>query len=200
MTIRMNFILIGFLVQIIIINSLISLKFGINLRNKISFPMSSTEAVVHQVFIGNLPQTVNEDILKSIITEKTGPTFKSVRIQIDKQTGLSRGFGYVHFDEKEQAESAILALAGIQIEGNNLKIDLSQPRVSSPRQSQAPSENSVFIGNLDFRSTEEQILEMCNDLVGKGSAIRVRLATDRETGGFRRLLSIFLFLFQFDLI
>jgi hypothetical protein len=61
-------------------------------------------------------------------------------------------------------------------------VDLSEPRAERPKLERAPQENSVFIGNLDFAVQDEQLIEMCSDLVGPDSVARVRLATDRDTG------------------
>lgn len=61
-------------------------------------------------------------------------------------------------------------------------MDLSEPRAERPKMERAPQENSVFIGNLDFAVQEEQLIEMCNDLVGADTVTKVRLAVDRDTG------------------
>lgn len=50
----------------------------------------SAGSIVHQIFIGNLPFTVDEDALRSAVDEKLGGTvsYKSMRLQTDKKTGL----------------------------------------------------------------------------------------------------------------
>jgi nucleolin len=122
-----------------------------------------------------------------------------LRIATDKKTGRSRGFAFANFPDKESAEAAVGALAGIQAEGRDIKIDLSEPRpfgerperterpgrpdrAGGDRAPRTPSENSVFLGNLDFSVTEDTIKEMCNDVLGEGCVVRVRIATDRDTG------------------
>ena len=74
--------------------------------------------------------------------------------------------------------------AGLQFGGRDAKVDLSEPRAERPKFEKVPQENSVFIGNLDFAVQDEQLIEMCNDLVGPDAVARVRLATDRDTGCF----------------
>lgn len=145
---------------------------------------SYTGPIVHQIFVGNLPFTVDEDALRSAVDEKLGETvsYKSIRLQMDKRTGKSRGFAYLHFSEKSNAEEALALLAGLQFGGRDAKVDLSEPRAERPKIERTPQENSVFIGNLDFAVQDEQLIEMCNDLVGADSVNRVRLATDRDTG------------------
>ncbi|KAJ1428050.1 hypothetical protein B484DRAFT_396974, partial [Ochromonadaceae sp. CCMP2298] len=137
---------------------------------------------LHQVFVGNLPFDIEEDQLTSLVNEKAGSSFASLRLARDRRTGRSRGFGYIDYEDKAEAEAAISKLVGLELGGRELKIDFSEPRPERPRSDRPPQENSVFIGNLDFSVGEEQILEMCNDILGDGIASRVRLATDRETG------------------
>ena len=45
---------------------------------------------MHQIFVGNLPFTVDEDALRSAVDEKLGETvsYKSIRLQMDKRTGM----------------------------------------------------------------------------------------------------------------
>ena len=87
----------------------------------------------------------------------------------------------IHF--MEQFFNCLLALSsGLQVGGREAKVDLSEPRAERPKLERTPQENSVFIGNLDFAVQEEQLIEMCSDLVGPDTVMRVRLAADRDTG------------------
>lgn len=137
--------------------------------------------VKKQVFIGNLPFEVSEDAVKSILTEKLSKSFKSFRLATDKRSGRSRGFGYVDFEEAGDAEAAAAELSGLQVEGRDVKVDVSEPL---PPREKTPQENSIFIGNLDFTVTEEQLQDMCDDLLGPGLVEKVRIAIDRATGKF----------------
>lgn len=139
---------------------------------------------LHQVFIGNLPFDINEETITSLIHEKAGSNYQALRLAKEQQTGRFRGFGYLDYIEKEQAEAAVAALAGIDVDGRQLKIDLAKPRIENLREERTPSENSCFIGNLDFGVTEEMVLDLCNNKLGTGVVSRVRLAIDRETGKF----------------
>mmetsp|Transcript_19008 Transcript_19008/g.31815 ORF Transcript_19008/g.31815 Transcript_19008/m.31815 type:complete len:361 (+) Transcript_19008:47-1129(+) len=145
-------------------------------------PVENNEHTVHQVFIGNIPFDVEEDQLSALVDEKAGNSYKSLRLARDRRTGRSRGFGYLDFEDKSTAELTISALSGSEIDGRELKVDMSEPRPVRPRGDRPPQENSIFIGNLDFSIAEEQVLEMCNDILGEGVTTRVRLATDRDTG------------------
>lgn len=139
----------------------------------------------HQVYVGNLPHELDEDALASFISEKTGSTFQSIRLMKDKNTGKSRGSAYIDYIEKAAADAAISALSGTQIQDRIVKVNAAEPRtdkVGKAKFEKTPQENSCFIGNLDFAVTQEDILTLCNNLLGEGVATRVRLASDRETG------------------
>jgi len=147
--------------------------------------LSSDEQIVHQLFIGNLPFSLDESSLRSMLDERLSDVspYKSLRLQTDKVTGKSRGFGYIHFSDKDAAEQALNALNGFQVDGRDVKVDMSEPRVDKPRAMiRTPTENSVFIGNLGFSVSGQSILNLCNDVLGEGLAKKVRLVTDRETG------------------
>ena len=110
----------------------------------------------------------------------------------DRITGEFRGFGYITFEEKSAAEAAVASLAGIQVEGRALKIDVAQPRSErkpfdgerKPFTSRGSTEpkHSVYVGNLDFSVTAADILSFAEQNLGAGSTKDIRLASDRETG------------------
>jgi RNA recognition motif-containing protein len=137
---------------------------------------------VHQLFISNIPFEVDESLLNSLVIDKSGKTFASIKLARDKKTGRSRGFGYIDYDNEADASNAVSSLQGLEVDGRALRVSVAEPRPERP--AKTPQENSVFIGNLDFSVSEGEILDMCNDILGPGSVTRVRLVTDRETGMF----------------
>lgn len=136
----------------------------------------------HSLFIGNIPLDTDESALNKCIEERVGEDFLPIRLAIDNRSGKPRGFGYLDYTDKAVAEKALGALAGMEIDGRQLRVDLSSNKADRPARKQTPQENSIFVGNIDFAVTQDQIMEMCNDLLGPGKAQRVRLVTDRETG------------------
>ena len=158
--------------------------------------MSTTEGgpstLGYQVFIGNLPFSVDDKSLDGMVSQRV-KTHTKTRVATDKMTGRSRGFAFLDFENKEAAESAVAALAGMQCEDRDLKIDLSEPkerrvggessnRDRAPRAPRPPSENSVFLGNLDFGTSEDAIAQIFEDTLGAGVVQKVRIAIDRDTG------------------
>ena len=143
-----------------------------------------TEPVSHSVFVGNIPFTLGEDELVDMVNERAGTSYSSIRLVIDRRTNRSRGFAYVNYDEKEEAESAVEALSGMSLEGRDVRVELSQPGEKRDRKSRnnADGDRSIFIGNLDFSVGEEDLQSLCEEALGEGNVINVRLARDRESG------------------
>jgi len=142
------------------------------------------------VFLGNLPTNVDESTLSNLVSQKIGQSFTSIRLATDRVSGVSRGFAYLTFPEKEAAETALSNLAGLAIEGKPVKLDLAQPR---KKPSDAPSsagagptptnsKQSVFIGNLSYETNESEVQELLDQIFGAGFAKNIRLSIDRNTG------------------
>ena len=78
------------------------------------------------LYLGNLSFKITEDELREIFSEYG--TIKSLKIISDRETGRSRGFGFVELEEREGAEKAIEELNGKEILGRELKINESKPK------------------------------------------------------------------------
>jgi RNA recognition motif-containing protein len=71
-----------------------------------------------KLFVGNLPWTVNDDALKTAF-ESHGVVI-TAKVINDRQTGRSRGFGFVEMENETEANTAIQALNGSQLKGRNI--------------------------------------------------------------------------------
>lgn len=86
----------------------------------------------HSVFIGNLAWTVDETLLKEIVTDMVGPDIISnLRISIDRDTGRSKGFGHIDFISAEWANKAVETLNGMEAEGRVVRADHAQNKPPS---------------------------------------------------------------------
>jgi RNA recognition motif-containing protein len=82
--------------------------------------------VAVKLFAGNLPWTLNDDSLKSLF-EPHGKIV-SARIIKDRDTGKSRGFGFVEFEDNAEAEKAMQALNGSEMNGRKIIVNEAKAR------------------------------------------------------------------------
>jgi RNA recognition motif-containing protein len=79
-----------------------------------------------KLYVGNLPFSATEESLRELF-EQHGPTV-SVRVITDRETGRSRGFGFVEFENESNAEKALQALDGADMEGRSLRVNEAQDK------------------------------------------------------------------------
>ena len=79
-----------------------------------------------KLYVGNLPFSMTEEELREIF-EQHGSTV-SVRVITDRETGRSRGFGFVEFEDESNAEKALQALDGRDMGGRALRVNEAQDR------------------------------------------------------------------------
>ncbi len=78
------------------------------------------------IFIAGLTYRVTEHDLRDIF-EDYG-TVSSARVITDRETGQSRGFGFVKMEEKAAAERAIKELDEAEFDGRIIKVNVARPR------------------------------------------------------------------------
>jgi RNA recognition motif-containing protein len=83
------------------------------------------------IFVGNLSFNTGEDELRQMF-EQYGPVDR-VAIMTDRDTGRSRGFGFVEMTNDEDGEKAIAALNGSQLSGRTLNVNEARPKTDSGR-------------------------------------------------------------------
>jgi len=76
--------------------------------------------------VGNLSYTTDEATLQKLFS-KHGDV-ESVNVIIDRDTGRSKGFGFIDMPNDKQAKEAILALNGSEIEGRTIKVSEAKPQ------------------------------------------------------------------------
>jgi RNA recognition motif-containing protein len=81
---------------------------------------------VKNIFVGNLSFSTTEDELRQLF-EPHGQVDR-VSIMTDRDTGRSRGFGFVEMASNEDGEKAIAALNGSQIGGRTLNVNEARPK------------------------------------------------------------------------
>ncbi len=83
------------------------------------------------LYVGNLPHSTTESELRNLF-EAHGPVEK-VTLVTDRDTGRSRGFGFVEMTNADEADKAIAALSGTDLGGRTLTINEAKPKAERPR-------------------------------------------------------------------
>jgi len=79
-----------------------------------------------KLYVGNLSFNTSAQDLENMFAE--AGTVQSANLIEDRETGRSRGFGFVEMSSKEEAQAAIAAFDGKEIDGRNLKVNEAKPR------------------------------------------------------------------------
>ncbi|PIF29289.1 RNA recognition motif-containing protein [Acidovorax sp. 56] len=79
-----------------------------------------------KIYVGNLPYFVTDASLQSNFAEFGGVS--SAKVMMDRETGRSKGFGFVEMASAEVAQAAISALHGMSVDGRSIVVNLARPR------------------------------------------------------------------------
>lgn len=79
-----------------------------------------------RLFIGNLPYSVDDRALEEIFS-KAGKV-ESATVITQKETGRSKGFGFVEMATPEEAQAAIDQLNDTEIEGRKIVVSIARPK------------------------------------------------------------------------
>ncbi|MFH1058165.1 MAG: RNA-binding protein [Pseudomonadota bacterium] len=78
------------------------------------------------IYVGNLPYTIDDSQLRDMFAQEG--EVRSARVITDRETGNSRGFGFVEMASDEEAEAAIARLNGLPMGGRKLTVNEAKPR------------------------------------------------------------------------
>jgi RNA recognition motif-containing protein len=79
-----------------------------------------------KLYVGNLTYDVNNSGLEALFTPFG--EVRSAQVVMDRDTGRSKGFGFVELDSKQACDAAISELNGKQVEGRALTVNEARPR------------------------------------------------------------------------
>lgn len=79
-----------------------------------------------KLYVGNLPWSIDSQRLEEIFSEFG--TVEDAFVLTDRETRRSRGFGFVTFSSEEEANAAIEAMHGKDLEGRDLVVNVAKPR------------------------------------------------------------------------
>jgi RNA recognition motif-containing protein len=86
--------------------------------------------VPKKIYVGNLPFVTTDEDLGELFA-KHGKV-SSAKVITDRETGRSRGFGFVEMEDATAADEAIRVVDGTEVEGRNLRVNEAKERGSGP--------------------------------------------------------------------
>jgi len=79
-----------------------------------------------KLYVGGLPYSTTEQQLSELFAPQGSVT--SAKVITDKFTGQSRGFGFVEMSTEDEAQKAISALNGTQLDGRTMTVNEAKPQ------------------------------------------------------------------------
>src|SRR5260370_17522398 len=79
-----------------------------------------------KLYVGNLAYSIDEGSLQQIFGAHG--TVQSAQVIMDRDTGRSKGFGFVEMGSDQEAQAAIQALNGSEVEGRALTVNEARPK------------------------------------------------------------------------
>ena len=80
----------------------------------------------NKLFVGGLSWNTTDDGLRSAF--ETFGAINDVKVITDRDSGRSRGFGFVTFDDAADAETAIEKMNGTELDGRTLNVNVAQDK------------------------------------------------------------------------
>jgi cold-inducible RNA-binding protein len=81
--------------------------------------------MAQKLFIGGLSFSTSDERLRELFA--TAGTVESAAVVTDRDTGRSRGFGFVEMSTAEEAAEAVKKFNGQEVDGRTLKVELANP-------------------------------------------------------------------------
>jgi RNA recognition motif-containing protein len=86
------------------------------------------------IYVGNLSYRMTDEDLGKLFS--TYGSVSESKVVMDRETGRSKGFGFVEMPNQSEGDEAIKQLDGKDIEGRNIKVNVAKPKEEKPRRSQ----------------------------------------------------------------
>jgi cold-inducible RNA-binding protein len=86
---------------------------------------------MYKVFVGGLPFSTTDDELRELFAAHG--KVASANVVRDRETGRSKGFGFVEFEDNEEGKAAEKALNGSELGGRTISVAEARPKEDRPR-------------------------------------------------------------------
>lgn len=133
--------------------------------------MAAEEENKTNLIINYLPQALSDAEFSNLFLP-IGPV-KSIKICRDKATNYSYGFGFVDYENPEDAQKAINELSGKQVMNKKIKVALARPSGSTIKGA------NVYVKNIPKHYSDEKVREIFSEY---GNIIQVKVLRDSRTG------------------
>ena len=82
--------------------------------------------MTHKLYVGNLPYTLGDDALQQEFARYG--RVASAKVMVDRDSGRSKGFGFVEMSSGDEAQAAIRGMNGHSMDGRALVVNEARPR------------------------------------------------------------------------
>lgn len=83
----------------------------------------------NKLFVGNLPYSVDSASLTHNFSEYGSVV--SAKVMTDRETGQSKGFGFVEMGNSDEAQAAIQGLNGMRVDGRAITVNVARPKADN---------------------------------------------------------------------
>lgn len=87
--------------------------------------------MAHKLFVGGLSFSTTSERLREVFS--AAGTVHSATVVTDRDTGRSRGFGFVEMESLEEAQQAVARFNGRELDGRQVRVELARPSESGGR-------------------------------------------------------------------
>nr|ACL53183.1 unknown [Zea mays] len=135
-----------------------------------------------KVYVGNLPYDVDSEGLAQIFDQ--AGVVEVAEVIYNRETGQSRGFGFVTMSTVEEADKAIEMFSRYDISGRLLNVNRASSRgtrMERPQRQFAPAFRA-YVGNLPWQVDDSRLVQLFSE---HGEVVDAKVVYDRETGRSR---------------
>lgn len=141
------------------------------------------------VFVGNLPYDIKQSDIEQLIVDNIGPkeVIANIQIMTGAKTKRFLGFLFIHFYDNEIAMKAVEYLNGLQYLDRTLNSNIKdietigETTKLKQKNFQLKYGHCIYLSNLDYSLTEQEIANMCDDILGPGLVEFVRIPVDKSS-------------------
>ncbi|POM68113.1 Nucleolin [Phytophthora palmivora] len=138
----------------------------------------------HSIFVGDLAPDVTDELLLTTFSARF-TTVRGAKVVMDPVTRMSKGFGFVRFGSKEEADQALQTMNGVYCSSRPMRVSVATERNKTRQQTafgmpeEEGTNTTVFVGGLDPSTTEDELRARFGAL---GEIVSVKVPPGRGCG------------------